>query len=258
MTKYPIVLVHGIAIKPLKVIKAFGKIENVLRDAGYEVYVADIDAFGAIETNAEQLKQYLDGVFEKTGAEKVNVIAHSKGGLDTKYMITNLGMEDRIASLTTLCTPHRGSVVASWIWLLPGWIKKTVAWFINTFYRLFCGDVKPDALRACEQLRKVDESEETLCFSEKVYCQSYSTNLKRAHDCFIFGIPMKLYRHFEEIDNDGVVSTESAKFGNYKGNCLDISVSHAQIIDLFTSKSKRGQVYDFYLKLADEIKQMGF
>lgn len=257
MTKYPIVLVHGIAIKQSKVIRAFGKIENVLRDAGYTVYVADIDAFGTIENNAAQLCDYINRILSECGAEKVNIIAHSKGGLDSKYMITELGMEDRVASLTTLCTPHRGSIVASWIWRLPLWIKKCIAWFINSFYRL-AGDERPDALAACLQLRKADESADTLRFSEKVYCQSYSTNLKRAKDCFLMGIPMKLYRHYEKLDNDGMVSCESAKFGNYRGDCLDISVSHAQIVDLFAKKDQRKKVYEFYVRLAHELAEMGF
>ncbi|MBQ8381307.1 MAG: alpha/beta fold hydrolase [Clostridia bacterium] len=255
--KYPIILVHGIGIKQTKVIKAFGKIEQVLDAEGHRVYVADVDAFGTIETNAEQLKKYVLKVLEETGAEKVNVIGHSKGGLDTKYMINELDMEDKVASLTTLCTPHRGSIVASWIWKLPGFIKRFMAFCINFVYKRI-GDENPNALRACDQLRWVDESEETLRFSEKVYCQSYSTNLKRGRDCFILGIPMKLYRHFEKLDNDGLVCHDSTKFGFYRGHCLDISVSHAQIVDLFTPKKKKEKVYDFYRSLCAELADMGF
>ncbi len=255
--KYPIILVHGIAIKQSKAIKAFGKIEHVLDAEGHMVYVADVDAFGTIENNAEQLKRYVLRVLEETGSEKVNVIGHSKGGLDTKYMITHLDMEDKVSSLTTLCTPHRGSIVASWIWNLPGWIKKFLAFFINRFYKLL-KDENPDALRACDQLRKVDESEETLRFSEKVYCQSFSTNLKRGRDCFLLAIPMKLYKHYENIDNDGLVCHHSAKFGNYRGHCLDISVSHSQIVDIFARKHQKEKVYDFYKKLCTELEEMGF
>ena len=256
--KYPIILVHGIAIKQTKAIKAFGRIEHVLRDAGHTVFVADTDAFGTIENNAEQLKKFALKVLSETGAEKVNVIGHSKGGLDTKYMISALDMEDKVASLTTLCTPHRGSIVASWIWKLPSFIKRFLAFFINFTYKRL-GDEKPDALTACNQLRLVDESEETLRFSEKVYCQSYSTNLKRGRDCFLMGIPMKLYRHFEKLDNDGLVCHDSTKFGFYRGHCLDISVSHSQIVDFwFTPKNKKEKVYDFYKKLCDELGDMGF
>ena len=119
MCKYPIILVHGIANKQTRLLNAFGQIGTMLEKDGNRVYVAETDAFGSIESNAEQLKRFILAVLKKENAEKVNVIAHSKGGLDTKYMITDLGMESAVASLTTLCTPHQGSIIASKIWDLP-------------------------------------------------------------------------------------------------------------------------------------------
>ena len=52
MCKYPIVLVHGIAAKQLRVLNAFGQIGEVLKKEGHRVYIADIDGFGSIENNA--------------------------------------------------------------------------------------------------------------------------------------------------------------------------------------------------------------
>ena len=72
------------------------------------------------------------------------------------------------------------------------------------------------------------------------------------------GIPMLLYRKFEEVDNDGLVSVESAKFGNYKGSCLDISVSHSQIVAIGGTGKKLEKVYQFYKKLCEELSEMGF
>ena len=257
MTKYPIILVHGLALRQSKALRAFGRIETVLKNNGVAVFVADIDAFGTIENNAEQLREFVLKVICCTNAEKVNIIAHSKGGLDAKHMITELNMEDKVASLTTLCTPHKGSIIASWIWRLPMWAKRYIAFFINSFYKLV-GDTHPNAIRACEQLRCADESEETLCFSDHVYCQSYSTNLKRGRDCFLMALPMKLYKHYENVDNDGMVSSESAKFGNYRGDCLDISVSHLQIVDFAAKKSQRERIYEFYISVCRELGEMGF
>ena len=257
-SKYPIVLVHGIAAKQLKIINAFGKIGSELEKEGYKVYVADTDGFGSIETNAEQLKAFINKVLSDTGAEKVNIIAHSKGGLDSKYMITKLYMEERVASLTTLCTPHRGSIIASKIWTLPMPIKKIIAFWIDMFYCLFCGDKHPDSMRACQQLRTSNTREDTLQFSYKVYCQSYSTTIGKAKDCFIMALPMKLQHHYEIYDNDGMVSEESAQFGCYRGKCLDIPVSHVQIIDLFSKKDQKEQIYSFYKQVCRELSEMGF
>ena len=256
--RYPVVLVHGIAMKQLRIINAFGKIGHKLEEEGHIVFVAPIDGFGTVESNAAQLKDFVAEILRKTGAEQVNIIAHSKGGLDTKYMITHLGMEDKIASLTTLCTPHRGSVIASKIWTLPNPIKKTITFFIDAFYKIILRDKHPDSMKACDQLRLVDESEETLRFSYDVYCQSYSAAIEKVHDCFIMALPMKIYKKYEEIENDGLVSAKSAKFENYKGRCLDIPVSHTQMVDLFAKKSQKEKIYSFYGKVCDELAEMGF
>ena len=107
-TKYPIILVHGIIIKDIKFIKSFGNIDRILKIQGHHVYKSNVDGVGTIENNASMLKEEILSILEKEKVDKVNIIAHSKGGLDSKYMIQQLGMEDHVASLTTLCTPHKG------------------------------------------------------------------------------------------------------------------------------------------------------
>src|SRR5262245_36086892 len=46
--------------------------------------------------------------------DKVHVIAHSMGGLDARHMVSRLDMHERVLSLTTIGTPHRGTVFADW------------------------------------------------------------------------------------------------------------------------------------------------
>ena len=111
--KYPIILVHGIILKDFLHFKAFGKIEKILKNAGYHVYTADHDGLGTIQSNAEQLKCFVNRVLSIEGVDRVNLIAHSKGGLDSLYMIDRLSMSDKVASLTFLCTPHKGSPIAT-------------------------------------------------------------------------------------------------------------------------------------------------
>ena len=147
-SKYPIILAHGIAAKQLRVLNAFGMIGKELEEEGYRVFIADTDGFGSIESNAEQLKEFVIKVTKECGVDKVNIIAHSKGGLDSRYMITELGMEDSVASLTTLCTPHRGSIIASKIWELPYPIKRLMAFGIDTFYRIVCHDKHPNSMKS--------------------------------------------------------------------------------------------------------------
>ena len=112
-TRYPIVLVHGLAMRDTFFMKSWGTIDRILRIQGYEVYKSQVDAFGTVKTNAAQQKEEILTVLRETGADKVNIIAHSKGGLDAKYMIRYLEMAPYVASLTTLWTPHAGSPIAS-------------------------------------------------------------------------------------------------------------------------------------------------
>ena len=129
-TKYPILLVHGIVIKDWKFVKCFGNIKKVLNQAGFDIETSKTDGFGTIENNANQLKKQIEEMLVKYNTDKVNIIAHSKGGLDSKYLIKELKMEDHVASLTTLCTPHKGSKIADKLLSLPKWIIKILEIFV--------------------------------------------------------------------------------------------------------------------------------
>ena len=257
MTKYPIILVHGMALRDTRFIRAFGKIEKKLFDAGYNVYTANTDAFGTVENNAEQLKDIITNILTQTNSDKINIIAHSKGGLDSKYMISNLGMSDKVASLTTLCTPHKGSLVATKIWNLPMWLKKYLSFFINLFYKII-GDKNPNSLKVCEQLKSNQDDLSKDTIADNVYCQSYSTILRNRKDCLLMAVPMKIFTKAGETGNDGLVSESSSMFGEYKGECLDESVSHTQIVDLLAKRKNRHKIFEFYIGLCKELEEIGY
>lgn len=257
-TKYPIILAHGIILKDFKYFKAFGKIEKILKSEGCSVYTSRTDGFGTVENNAAQLKAQIEEILRTENAEKVNIIAHSKGGLDAKHMIEKLGMEDKVASLTTLCTPHKGSQIATKILGMPKPLKKFTAFWVNFVYRIF-GDKKPDSLAVCEQLKSMPEAETELTdFSDKVYCQSYSAQLKRSRDDFVMGIPLIFSKKYERSATDGMVSEESSKFGSYRGECTEGSVSHSEIVDFMVKKKKKEKIYAFYIALCRELAEKGF
>jgi pimeloyl-ACP methyl ester carboxylesterase len=66
---------------------------------------------GSVAANARELNTQITNFLEPLKADKVHVIAHSKGGLDTQGLQA-LGPEFEIVSLSTLSTPHLGSVAA--------------------------------------------------------------------------------------------------------------------------------------------------
>ena len=116
-----------------------------------------------------------------------------------------------------------------------------------------------DALSAADVLA---DNVTTLAYSyigpELTYPIYNQGTIGKAKDCFIMALPMKLQHHYEVQDNDGLVSEESAQFGCYRGKCLDIPVSHIQIIDLFSKKEQKEQIYSFYKQVCKELSEMGF
>lgn len=257
-SKYPIILAHGIVIKDLKFFKAFGRIEKTLKDVGYVVYTSRTDGFGTIENNAKQLQAQVQEILQRHGVDKVNIIGHSKGGLDSRYMIERLGMENSVASLTTVCSPHRGSRLATKLYSFPKCLLKFAAFWINFWYKIF-GDKHPNSLEVLKQLKEIPQEQyEDAVTCKCVYSQSYSAIMKRCRDDFIMGITLKITRRAEQSDTDGVVSVESSKWGEYKGNCLDESVSHSQIIDFMVGKKKRQKVYKFYLAICQDLAERGY
>lgn len=256
-TKYPIVLVHGIALKELKFVKSFGRIQKCLQEVGYTVYSANTDGFGSIENNAAQLKTQIEQILQAEQVDKVNIIAHSKGGLDSKYMIQELDMAHAVASLTTLSTPHKGSGVASGIYRFPMWVKKFIAFWINLWYRIF-GDKHPDALTVCRQLQLTPNGElERLGVPDGVYCQSYSATMRRKRDDFLMSIPLYFSRRWDDGPSDGLVTGESAKYAEYRGDCIEESLSHAEMVGFSLKRKKLRKVYAFYLTVCKELSERG-
>ncbi|MGF1582121.1 MAG: esterase/lipase family protein [Gemmataceae bacterium] len=113
----PIVLVHGLCgfdrytVGKWTIAEYFPGIAQLLRKFGNNILTPRLSPTRSISERALQLKRYLA---ERMPNEPVHLIAHSMGGLDARYMISKLGMADRVLSLTTLGTPHRGTAFADW------------------------------------------------------------------------------------------------------------------------------------------------
>ncbi|MDP4183224.1 MAG: triacylglycerol lipase, partial [Bacillota bacterium] len=142
-TKFPIVLIHGLGFKDYKYINYWGRIPKELIRNGATIYYGNQEAWGTIEYNAQDVKDKILQIARETGCEKVNIIAHSKGGLDARYMISKLGMEDYVATLTMIAVPNQGSRIIDFIYILPKWFYGTAGKFIDKYFRLI-GDKNPD------------------------------------------------------------------------------------------------------------------
>jgi triacylglycerol lipase len=113
----PIVLVHGllgfdaVRVGGLNVLRYFPGVDDALRRAGNRVFTARLSPTAGVAQRAAELQTIVN---REIPSEPFHIFAHSMGGLDSRYMISCLGMNDRVLSLTTLGTPHRGSSFADW------------------------------------------------------------------------------------------------------------------------------------------------
>ena len=257
VTKYPIILAHGIFMKP-RFFRVFKHIQRKLNKAGYHVYIADTDGVGDIENNSLQLKEQIEQILDKEGIDKINIIAHSKGGLESVYMIKNLEMGQRIASLTTLCTPYKGSAVATFVNRLPSFLLTAFVFCCNIFYRVL-GDKKPNFRRALKELdvscvSMLDDME----FFKEIYLQSYSCAMKNAMSDPVLAVSFLISTRDTKDFSDGMVSKSSAQYINYRGDCMDESISHNEIICYLTRRRKKRKVVEFYLSLCEELAKYGY
>ncbi|WP_157210341.1 esterase/lipase family protein [Turneriella parva] len=73
---------------------------------------------------AEEMKQLINLWMAANGYTKVNLMGHSQGGLDARYMVANLGMASKVRVLTSIATPHRGAPMADIVLnVIPSWLQ---------------------------------------------------------------------------------------------------------------------------------------
>ena len=226
---YPLILVHGLlgfgTIGPRRNLEYFRGVmrhlennRDVMRGKA-KVYVADVDPLDTIPSRAIQLRDFIQGrIYDhrrsKFRYEKVHVIAHSMGGLDARYMISNLSLDvgsrspmaDRVASLTTIGTPHLGTPFADFMIGLPVG-QRLIQWA-----NLYSIDV-----RAFEQLSVNFLVKEA--FNDRMPDREPVQYYSYAGDVPTFGVfpalvaPAEIIRRSENGGkNDGLVPVESAVF----------------------------------------------
>lgn len=132
MNTYPIILAHGIArfdslrqmswefLNGLGIhipssfdsLHYFKGIASHLIARGFDVHHAAVSFASQVEIRAVELKEDVNRILTATGHLKAHLIAHSMGGLDARHMIVDHDMADKIATLTTIGTPHLGTPLA--------------------------------------------------------------------------------------------------------------------------------------------------
>ena len=261
-TKYPILFVHGVFFRDSKFFNYWGRIPKELESNGAKVYYGNHQSAASIAESADELTERIKRITSKTGCEKVNIIAHSKGGLDCRYAISKLDAAPFVASLTTVNTPHRGCLFADYLLTkIPEKVKNKVASVYNSTLEKF-GDISPDFLAAVNDLT-ASSCEKLDCempAPDGIYCQSIGSVINKASGGkFPLNFSYHLVRYFDGA-NDGLVSESSFKWSdNYTliTPSKKRGVSHGDMIDLNRENIDGFDVREFYVNLVADLKNRG-
>jgi len=122
---YPIVLMHGMfgfqKIELLGLDYFNGIVADLAAHGETQVFATHVPMLASSADRATAIQPFIDQVLAQTGKRKVNLIGHSQGGLDARYLVSSMGYGDRVASVTMIATPNHGSRVADAILALaPG------------------------------------------------------------------------------------------------------------------------------------------
>lgn len=251
-TRYPLLLIHGLNCRDDWVFPYWGRVADILRDHGASVYLSGQDAWGSVPGNARALLRRGEDILAETGGEKLNLIAHSKGGLEARYLISTLGFA--AASLTTICTPHHGSKAAA-EWLKRERVCGFVGRGLEGFWRAR-GDRDPDFWAAAaaltpEAMARFNEENPD---NPQVYYQSWGARL----DGPVWDPMDRLQLWLTKADapTDGLVSPESAVWGHWRGTLE--GVSHQDGVGGRRRKRPGFDAGEFYVRLVQELAEMGF
>ncbi len=132
LTRWPIVLAHGAnGLNGPGRTTYFDATADHLRALGADVLVTDVPSIHTIEHRAGLLDDQIRAAWPDP-AVKVNLIAHSTGGLDARWAISHLGLGDRVASLSCVSTPHRGTALADIVvGVVPGFVQDAIDVLMN-------------------------------------------------------------------------------------------------------------------------------
>jgi triacylglycerol lipase len=296
--RYPVVLAHGLlGFDELRVagpllpgVHYWRGITEALRHAGVSVFTTSVPASASIEERATVLRDEIiiklrtattlessgesssnaddavNGVRDAADAKHangINIIAHSMGGLDARYMISRLSCPVPVRSLTTIATPHRGSAVADYVFQQVG--KRNVP---RVYRAMEAMGLEIGGFNQLTRAYMNQEFNPATPDQDGVRYFSYGAAIKtKPHWWSMFRQPHRILMETEG-PNDGLVSVESSRWGGeagYKGTLVD--VNHLDLINWtnrlrwlmwkWMGQKRNFNALAFYLSICDMLAKEG-
>ena len=275
-TRFPIVLWHGMGgfVELFGVLNYFYKVAETLENEGYKVYTIGVDPMNDSMRRAEQGSQQIVEFMNDSKARKVNIIAHSQGGIDSRYMISTLQFYDRVGVLMTVATPHRGSFVADAVLgLVPDFAEDTLAGVVDALAPIIGGSNEQDTMEALSRITLgamdtfnqavPDRPEVTYWSSGGVSCGPLQFDCQNQNNGEV--VDTALLATYKVLDgdqyegqgpNDGMVMIESTKWGEFLG---EIPADHMDEVGQIADEHNQSfNHFEYYKGIAARMFEHGF
>jgi triacylglycerol lipase len=239
-----VVLVHGLCgfdklfacRRPA--VEYFPGIRAAFEAAGYEAFVPRLSPTASVAARAGELVRF---IHTNISARPLHLIGHSLGGLDARFALAHLGLHDRVVSLTTIGTPHRGTSFADW----------GMARFSKLLRPLFRRAGLPDdafhdlTTDACARFNENTPNVPGVAYASVAgLCEKPLLNPEWAW-------PARVVR-MAEGPNDGVVSVASAAWGS---NNMIWTGDHLNLVNWPNRRARRAGVQ--WDRAADYVRLLG-
>jgi len=278
-TEYPIVLAHGMSgfDSLFGVIDYWPGIPHALEKDGAEVFVTEVSQFNDSAVRGQQLLTQVEEIVALTGSGKVNLVGHSHGGLDVRWVAAQ--RPDLVASVTTVGTPHQGAELADVVRgiLVEGGLAETVlvgvAGGLGSLLALLSGASNPqDPVAGLEALTSdgadafnaaypqglpFEECGEGPAVVDGVYYFSWSGTRSLTHALDVSDAMLGITSLVYGEDNDGLVGQCSSHLGtvirdDYQQNHLDEVNLLFGLVDWWSVNPKT-----LYRQHANRLKNLG-
>ncbi len=259
--RYPVVLMHGFGmIAGLRRGGHYRDSAESLRLRGVRAYAPNVAPYNTVAARGEMWVRRIERIMVETRSSKVNLVAHSMGGLDARWIIAHHGFGDRVASLVTVSTPHRGSSLAEFILSSPERLSKWLTDLANWMGTQVVDDGDADFRTAVAELTPENVANNfnpAVLDDERVRYWSYAGVAGRGCDHTVnpFLRLFNSYLYDREGPNDGMVSAASARWGEFLG---ELAADHAQQIGASFPGSSGFNNSEFYASVAQLLANHNF
>jgi triacylglycerol esterase/lipase EstA (alpha/beta hydrolase family) len=229
------------------------------------MYFAPVDAFNSIEKRGAQLAAFVTQVLAQTYARKVDIIAHSQGGLDSRYIISGLSFADKVGMLNMVASPHRGTTIADAIVSDPTGIGAPLLNALGVIFGAVLSgpEAQQNMMASMNSMTTWNMAKFNPLYPDDARvayrswsgrsCYAWEKNCSKAIDILL--IPTFEYMRGVSGDNDGIVPTASAVWTGFQGY---LAADHFNEIGQLLGVTGSFDHLKFYQGMFDSMRTAGY